>query len=194
MARGNIPDVQPLEYEEEAYKTKNIYLRSKLKNDPASVKMDDDFTNYISMTHDLDSWKDELYDGIKIGSPSRAQTVQSIRAIEAGRINRVQNRAVTTSAEQQAKALDLAALTRGGRQLAELEAAHLKRMAALDPGINNARTDSYKELGSYYLVQALTAARSPDRITFLDQAERYATISGSKALIEEVRKAKEQKE
>ena len=194
IARGNIPDVQPLEYEEEAYKTKNIYLRSKLKNDPASVTMNDDFNNYVSMTHGLGSWKTELHDGIKNASPSRAHTLQSLRAIEADRIERVRTRAVTTSAEQQAKALDLAALTRGGRQLAELEAAHVKRMAALDPGINAARTESYKQLGSYYLVQALTAARAPDRMTFLDQAERYAKISGSKALLEEVRKAKEQKE
>ncbi len=194
MARGNIPDVQPLEYEEEAYKTKNIYLRSKLKNDPASVKMDDDFTDYTLMTHGLMPWKDSLINNIKNASPSRAQTVQSIRAIEAGRINRVQNRAVTTSAEQQAKALDLAALTRGGRQLAELDDAHARRMADLDSAIKKGRSEGYRDLGSYYLVQALTAARAPDRITYLDRAETYAKASGSKALIEEVRKAKEQKE
>lgn len=194
MARGNIPDVQPLEYEEEAYKTKNLYLRSKLKNDPASVKMNEDFADYVMMTKGVGSWKQGLFDNIEIASPSRALTLQSTHAIEAARHERVRGRAVATSADQQAKALDLQALTRGGRQLAELESAHAKRMAALDPAIENARADSYKHLGSYYLVQALAAARAPDRMTFLDQAGTYAKASGNKALIEEVRKAKETKE
>lgn len=194
MARGNVPDVQPLEYEEEAYKTKNLYLRSKLKNDPASVKMNDDFADYVMMTHGLESWKDLLFDGIKDASPARGQTIPSTRAIEAARLERVRNRSVATSEEQRAKALDLLALTRGARQLAEFETAHAKRMAALDPRISGATTAAYKDLGSYYLVQASTATRAPDRMTFLEKAGRYANSSGDKALIEEVRKAKEQKE
>lgn len=194
MARGNLPDVQPLEYEEEAYKTKNLYLRSKLKNDPASVRMNDDFTDYTMMTHGLRSWKDALFDGIKDASPSRAQTLPSARAIEAARLARVRARSVATGEEQQAKALELLTLTRGARQLAELEAAHAERMAALDPGISGATRDSYKDLGSYYLVQAGAAAREPDRVTYLEKAGRYAKASGDQALIEAVRKAKEGKE
>mgnify|MGYP001570967875 CR=1 FL=1 len=193
MARGNIPDVQPLEYEEEAYKTKNLYLRSKLKNDPASVRMGDDLTDYTMMTSGVDPWRVGLFLGIGDASPSRALSLQSARAISAARLDRVRSRAVTTSADQQAKALDLQALTRGGRQLAELEAAHAKRMAALDAEIDDARTDSYKHLGSYYLVQALNAARAPDRETYLDKADLYAKASGSKTLIDEVLKAKEKK-
>lgn len=194
MARGNIPDIQPLEYEEEAYKTKNIYIRSKLKNDPASVRMNDDFRDYTLMTHGLKSWKDTLFDGIMDASPTRAHTLKSAHAIEAARLERARNRVVTTSAEQQAKALDLQALTRGGRQLAELETAHATRVAAMDAEIKAAQTESYKHLGSYYLVHALTAARAPDRMTFLVRAESYAKASGNKALIEEVRKAKEAKQ
>lgn len=194
MARGNIPDVQPLEYEEEAYKTKNLYLRSKLKNDPASVKMDEELADYEGMTRDIDAWKRRLFDGIEIGSPSRAIPLKGVRAIEAARIERTRNRAVTTSEEQRAKALDLQALTRGSRQLAELETTHTKRMAALDTGARNAAVASYKDLGTYYLVQALTAARAPDRETYLENAEIYAKASGNKALIEEVRKAKEKKQ
>lgn len=194
MTRGNIPDVQPLEYEEEAYKTKNLYLRSKLKNDPASVKMNDDFNDYVMMNHGLESWKIGLFHGIRDASPSRAHTFQSARAVQSARLERVRARAVTTRDEQQAKALDLQALTRGGRQLAELETAHAKRMALLDPAIENSRTESYKQLGSYYLVQALQAVRAPDRMTLLARAETYAKASGDKELIGEVRKAKEHKE
>ncbi|MBI2789245.1 MAG: hypothetical protein HYX59_11235 [Elusimicrobia bacterium] len=194
MARGNIPDVQPLEYEEEAYKTKNLYLRSKLKNDPVSVKMNDDLVDYEMMTNGVELWEQGLFDGIEGASPSRAIPLKGVRAIEAARLERVRNRAVTTSEEQRAKALDLQALTRGNRQLTDLESAHAKRMAALNPSIENAQKASYRDLGNYYLVQALRADRAPDRSTYLDRAETYAKASGNKALIEEVLQAKEKKQ
>ncbi len=194
MARGNIPDVQPLEYEEEAYKTKNLYLRSKLKRDPASVRMNDDFADYVMMTHGIGSWRRKLFDDIETAAPARALTLKSAIAVEAGRLQRVRARSVATGEEQRAKALDLLTLTRGARRLAELETAHANRMAALDPEIQGATTASYKDLGSYYLVQASAAARAPDRMVFLEKAARYAEASGDKALIEEVRKAKEAKE
>jgi len=193
IARGNLPAAQPLEYEEEAYKTKNLYLRSKLMHDPASVKMDAEFRDYTLMTHGVGSWTQELLTGIEDASPARAMSAKSARAVEAERLARARKRAVTTSDEQQAKALDLQALTRGGRQLAELERAHARRMVALDAEIRREQTDSYKRLGSYYLVQALTAPRAPDRSVFLDKAGRYAQASGSKELMEEVRKAQERK-
>lgn len=190
MARGSIPDLQPLEYEEEAYKTKNLYLRSKLKNDPASVRMDDDLDDYMTMTRAPDAWKDAKFDALKDASPSRAVTVRSAREIENARVETVRARPVATSDEQRSKALDLQALTRGGRQLQELEAAHIKRMSAMDPSIREGTLGAYKDLGQYYLGQALTAARAPDRATFLDRAEVYAKASGSEALIEKVREAK----
>lgn len=193
MARGNIPDVQPLEYEEEAYKTKNLYLRSKLKNDPGSVRMNDDFADYVMMTHGVGSWKTSLFLGLRDASPARAVDFKSAQAVEAARIERARNRSVATSEEQQAKALDLLGLNRGQKELAKLEAAHAQRMAVLDPQISGATAAAYKDLGSYYLVQALAATRAPDRMTFLEKAGRYAKSSGDKALIEEVRKAKEQK-
>ena len=127
-------------------------------------------------------------------SPTRALAVQSIHQFQAARLQRARDRAVTTSAEQQAKALDLQALTRSEGQLRELERAHGQRMTALDGELDAAKADTYKLLGSYYLVQALVAERAPDRSAWLDQAERYAKAAGHKALIEEIRKAKEKKE
>jgi len=194
MARGNLPAAQPLEYEEEAYKTKNLYIRSKLKHDPASVKMDEEFRDYTVMTHGAVSWTQELFRKIQDASPARAMSVKSARAIEDDRLARARKRAVSTTEEQRAKALDLVILTRGARQLAEFERAHGRRAAALDKEIEGGRAESYKHLGSYYLVQARTAPRAPDRVTFLDRAERYAKASGSKELLEEVRKAKDKKE
>jgi hypothetical protein len=194
MARGNIPDTQPLEYEVEANVTKNLYIHSKLKNDPASVKMDKEFNDYILMGHGLGPWRDALVADIETSSPSRALSLRSIHAIATERLERAKSRAVTTTEEQQGKSLDLLVLRRGQKELADLETAHAQRMVSLQAEIDKDKADRFKLLGSYYLVRAQSAERSTDRSAWLDQAERYAKASGNAALLEEVRKAKEKKE
>lgn len=194
MARGNLPDAQPLEYEEEAYKTKNLYIHSKLKNDPASVKMDGEFSDYLLMNHGRESWKQELFRNLSETSPARALPVQTVHEFQTARAQKARGRAATTAADQQNKALDLLALTRGEKQLAELSTAHAARMKALDGELDTAKAGAYQLLGSYYLVQALATERSADRSAWLDQAERYAKAADDKVLLEKIRKAKEKKE
>lgn len=193
MARGNLPNSQPLEYEEEAWITKNNYIRSKMQNDPASVRMDDDFKDFVSMSHGIGSWREALRERLSKDSPSRALSIKSITEIQADRAARVANRAVTTSAEQQAKALDLAAMTRAQRELGELSSAHAARMAPIKKDAERFASDRSTPLGKFYLGRALTAENAIDRSVLLDQAERYAKASGNAKLIEEVRKAKEAK-
>jgi hypothetical protein len=194
MVRGNLPDTTPLEYEEEGYTTKNLYLHSKLKNDPSSVKMDREFEDYKAMMRDLDSWRSVLFRTLNDSSPSRTLPLQSIQDIQSARVARTKGRSVATSDDQRAKALDLTAMSRGQKELAALKAAHDSRSAPLNGEIDKAALDSYKVLASYYLVQARSATRSTDRIALLDMAESNAKASGNPVLIEEVRKAKEKKQ
>lgn len=194
MARGNIPDTQPLEYEEEAYFTQNLYLRSKLKNDPASVKMGRELNDYILLGHGFDSYRGALAADLEAASPSRALSLRTIHTIETERIERTQNRPVTTSAEQQAKSLDLLAMSRAQKELLALEKSHAERMVSIKAAVDSDKADRFKLLGSYYLVQARHAERSTDRSAWLDQAERYAKAAGNAALLDEVRKEKERKE
>lgn len=193
IARGNLPDTQPLEYEEEAYKTKNLYLQSKLANDPASVKADRELTDYTEMLLRRRAWQETIAKDLSDTSPSRALTIDSTAEIQRRRIAAAKLRAVATADEQRAKALDLKAMTRGQRELAALKAAHDARMADLDARIDKSAAGGNKTLGAYYLVQSRFAERSTDRAAFLELAERYAAASGNAALIEEVRKAKESK-
>jgi len=193
MARGNIPDVQPLEYEEEAYVTKNLYIQSKIKHDPASVKMDSEFNDYIPMSHGVDSWREQLFNTLVNASPSRAIPLKSTADIQRERLARAQSRPVATADEQRAKALDLLALKRGAQELADLQAAHKARMKPLNAGIRAFMSERSSTLGTFYLGRALSTSSAIDRSVLLDQAERYAKVSGNAKLIEEVRKAKEQK-
>lgn len=193
MARGNIPEVQPLEYEEEAYKTKNLYLHSKIQNDPASVRMDEEFQDYISMIHGPGSWRKAKLDSINLASPSRALEIASIRDVQKSRAARVGARPVPTTEEQKAKALDMLAANRGVKELEALEAAHEARMRPLDKRIWSINAGRAAVLGPFYLGKALTAVNSVERSVLLDQAERYAKASGNAELLDEIRKAKEPK-
>ncbi|MEQ1918585.1 MAG: hypothetical protein ABL955_05250 [Elusimicrobiota bacterium] len=193
IVRGNLPDVQPLEYEDEAYVTKNLYIHSKIKNDPASVRMDQEFSDYIVMSHGMDSWRKQQKALLTQASPSRAVPLKSAEAIQRDRAARVQARAVSTSDEQKAKALDLLALNRGAKELLELQSAHAARMKPIDAGIAGRMADRSHTLGIFYLGRALSAESAIDRSVLLDQAERYAKASGNAKLMEEVRKAKEPK-
>ncbi len=191
IARGNVPDVQPLEYEEEAYKTKNLYIQSKLKNDPGSVKMDQEFADYLEMMHGRASWTESLYKTMNDSSPSRALPLKTIQEVQAGRLAATKGRSVVTAEDQQAKALDLRAGGRGRKELDALAQAHAARMAALDDKIDGAGPDVDGALGRFYLGQARTAPRATDRSVLLEQAQRYAQASGNATLIEEVRKEME---
>lgn len=193
ITRGNLPDATPLEYEEEAYKTKNLYLHSKLQNDPASVKMDRELEDYTDMMQNPELWEKDLMKTLNDSSPSRALPLRSIQDIQAARLARTRGRAVLTNDDQRARTLDLSAMGRGQKELTALKAAHDCRSALLNGKIDEAGLGSYQALGGYYLVQTQFATRSTDRIALLDLAERNAKASGNAVLIEEVRKAKERK-
>lgn len=193
MARGNLPDTQPLEYEEEAYATKNLYLHSKLKSAPASVKRDGEFTDYLTMMHGRASWATALYKDLNDSSPSRALPLKSVEDVQAARLAALKGRGVVTPDDQQAKALDLKAAGQGQKALAALAAEHDRRMTALNGEIDAAGAEISVTLGRFYLAQARASSRATDRAYLLDEAERRAKASGNAKLIEEVRKERAKK-
>ncbi len=192
MARGNIPDTQLLEYEHEGYVTKNLYIHSKLKNDPASVKRDDEFQDYVFMMHGPDSWKQALSDRLGGASPARALTIANVEKVSAARLSMVQGRTPKTIDEIQARSLDLAAITRGKDALAAVGREHKARYGKIEKEIETKLApERFKLLAIYYLGLADHAESFADRITLLESAERYARVAGDAKLIEAVRKAKE---
>ncbi|MBI4060607.1 MAG: hypothetical protein HY403_04185, partial [Elusimicrobia bacterium] len=190
IARGNLPDAQPLEYEEEAYIAKNLYIRSKMKNDPASVKMDAEFADFSMMLHGPNAWRASLADLLRESSPSRALPLQSVEAIQAARLAKTRSRAEAAPEDRKAKALDLAGMELGQRELRALAAAHKARMAPIAAELDKASAGRAGLLGGFYLIQAQRAARRTDRTAFLDQAERYALASRDAALLEKIRGAR----
>ena len=191
MARGNIPALQLLEYEQEGYAAKNLYIHSKLKHDPASVKFDQEFFDYQLMIHGAGGWRDALHSNLAQASPSRAIGARDAAAIMEARIATKKTAPTSTTDEQQGKAYDLTAMTRAARELTELSAAQNARFDALDKDVRKKRAEYTPLMVKYYLAQAEMAQFDADRQSFIEKAERLALISKDKDLIEAVRKAKE---
>jgi hypothetical protein len=189
MSRGTLPAAVVIDYEEEAWFTKNRYLQSKLKNDPASVADDLELADYRKMTANPEAWLRELRSNYA-GAASNAMDLATARAIQDHRLEMARARPVAGTAEQRAKALDLLALTRAGQELAASDADEKARVAALQAGAERGKPASAALLAEYYLTSALAAPGMVDFSVRIGKAEDYAVKSGDSALLAKVRAAK----
>ena len=189
MIQGDIPVAQILEYEKESFLTKNIYLHSKLKNDPTSVINDEELTDYVAMMNGRRTWWRQKRDDYRTQSPAFALDLSEVSAIQKWRLAEAQAKLAATPAQRQ----EVRALTQGRKELTALDAAQTRRIAALESAADRSAPERHNPLGMYYLKVAQEAAQGPDRIVLLQKAEDSAKASGDKALIASVRKAKDSK-
>lgn len=186
IARGNLPDAQILEYEEEAYITKNLYIHSKLKHDPASVTEDDEFRDYLHMAHGARSWREQLLETLERSSPAYALDIVSVGKILRARVDSTTRRTISTQDEQRNKALDLSALRRGNTALSPLSSSMSSRLSSLYADADKASIERLSRLAIYYLGKAQSATNPVERSVKLGNAERYAKASGDKKILEAV--------
>ncbi len=191
MVRGDIPIAQILEYEKESFLTKNLYLHSKLKNDPASVLDDQELADYIAMMNDRQTWWRQKREAYRLQLPAFALDLSEVAVIQKRRLAEARSKKTSTPQQRRDKAQDVLALSGGRKNLDALAAAQKRRLAALESTTDRSALERHKHLGMYYLKEALEATRTTDRLVMLQKAEDYAKTSGDHALIEEVRKAKE---
>lgn len=189
MSRGTLPGAVVIDYEQEAWLIKNQYLRSKLSRDPASVADDAELADYRKMSDDPTIWLRDLRDNYSAAA-SNAMELSEARAIQAHRLETARARSVASSEEQQAKALDLAALGRADKELAAAEVDERARVTALIDGARRDAGSSAAALAGYYLQYALGAADKVDFFVRLEKAEAYAVKSDDAALLAKVRAAK----
>jgi hypothetical protein len=189
MARGSLPAAVVIDYEAEAWMTKNQYLLSKLKSAPATVGNDPELDDARRMLSDPDTWLQDLratYDG----AASNAMPLDTVHALQAHRLEMARARPVSTREEQTAKALDVAALTRAQAELASTQAAERARVADLRGAAVKAQDGAPALLANYYLNQALDAEKQVDFAVNISKADDYAAQSGDAKLLARVRAAK----
>ena len=192
-ARGNLPDSQLLEYEEEAYETKNLYLHSKLTHDPASVARDQELDDYIAMMTDRRTWAQNLRDNLITASPARALNLKSVGEIQAARVARARGTKVTTSEDQTNRALELTALNHGVSATDSLSRSQNQRMIDIGGRVDVAAKDSNYRLGVFFLGSALHAPNESERKALLDKAEGFAAESKNPKLIAEIQRVRANK-
>jgi hypothetical protein len=189
MSRGALPAAVVIDYEEEAWLTKNQYLASKLTHDPASVADDVELADYRAMTANPDAWLRDLRANYA-GAASNAMNISTARAIQEHRLEMARARAVANSAEQAAKSQDLLALGRASKELAAADTDERKRVTALLSSAQGGQASSSALLASYYLQSALKTPSLVDYSVLIQKAEDYAVKSGDAALLAKVRAAK----
>jgi hypothetical protein len=188
MSRGTLPAAVVIDYEEEAWLTKNQYLRSKLTHDPASVADDIELSDYRRMTADPVIWLRDLRANYA-GAASNAMNLAMARSIQEHRLEMARARPVASTEEQTAKSLDLLALGRADKELAAADAEERRKVAALLKDAAGGSASSSALLAKYYLQSALSAADQVDYSVRLSKAEDYAVKSGDAALLAKVRAA-----
>ena len=190
MSRGALPAAVVFDYEAEAWMTKNQYLLSKLKSAPASVATNDpELADARKMLFDPDAWLQDLratYDD----AASNAMPLDTVHALQEHRLEMARARAVKTREEQNAKALDLAALTRAQAELASTQASERKRVADLLNATVKAQDGAPALLAEYYMNAAIASKSTVDYDVDLQLADDYAVQSGNAALLARVRSVK----
>jgi hypothetical protein len=189
MSRGNLPAAVVIDYEEEAWLTKNQYLGSKLKNAPGSIADEFELADYRKMTADPTIWRRDLrlaYDG----AASNAMDLGTARAIQQHRLEMTRARPVASREEQAAKSLDLLALGRADKELSAADAAERGRVEALLGAAVRDQASNAGLLAGYYLQSALAAPSKVEFSVRITKAEDYAVKSGNADLLAKVRALK----
>ncbi|MFI5363240.1 MAG: hypothetical protein ACHQ49_14835 [Elusimicrobiota bacterium] len=189
MSRGSLPAAVVVDYEEEAWLTKNAYVASMLKHRPASVADDFELSDFRRMTADPGNWLRDLRANYA-GAASNAMDMTTVRTIQEHRLEMARARAVSGRDEQTAKSLDLLALSRAEKELAAGDAAERGRVAALLREVESDSTESTVLLGSYYLRSALNAPNAVEFSVRIQKAQDYAVKSGDAELVAKVREAR----
>lgn len=190
MARGNLPQAMLIEYEIEAWTTKNLYIHSRLKQDPRARIDLFELEDYRKMVAKHDEWANgiKMRYGTDIAS---AMDIPTATAIQRRRIEMARRRSATSADDQTAKSLDLAALTRAGRELQaaeESQRARLEELKTVDSAA--AAEESSSVLAAHYLASAISAPNDIEFTVRIQKAEDFAVMSGDKTLIEKVRSLK----
>jgi hypothetical protein len=186
MARGSLPQALVTDYEIEAWTTKNLYIHSVLKRDPAAPVDDFELQDYQKMTDDHAGWVRDLRLTYEAGSVN-SMDLATVEEVQRLRLEAARRRAAGTREEQNAKALDLAAMTRAQRELKATSAAEHERLAGLAAGgVDQAAGESAAVLAEHYLAAASAAVKPVDFDVFIGKAAAFAQKSGDASLIAKV--------
>jgi len=189
MARGNLPQALVLEFEEEAWMSKNQYIRSKLSRDTKASIDDAELSDYVSMTGDRQRWKRDLYDRYRDYSPAGALTLRQTAQVLAQRRERVKKNPAPTLEKITAKTLDLTAITLASRELAQAQEAESARLKEQRAALDGSSLQAARVLGEHYLHKAQDAARGTDAAAALSKAKDFALKAGDQDLLKKIRSA-----
>jgi hypothetical protein len=186
MSRGALPAALIIDDEVEAWTIKNLYIASRLKNDPRAPVDPNELADFSRMTADYGRWRGDLQARYQSAALD-AMDLKTIGQIQDLRAAQTRARPAATAAEQSSKSLDLLMQTRAARALdaaASSESARLDELRGLSA---QAAADAPRLLGAHYLAIADDAPNAVEARADLQLAEEYAQAAGDAALLARVR-------
>lgn len=187
MRKNHIPQAVPFEYEEEANLEKNLYIHDVLRSNPGTDIDPHELEDYRLLMTGYDDWLAQLRTTYDQKGAGMVRSLAEIRTALHARRDAVRSFPVSNARERRQQTALLLGLQRGEQALNDLETAHTTRIRASRSGpMAEAGRRHHSVMARHYLEVATRAPNSPDRITALDRARRYAEASGDAALIERV--------
>mgnify|MGYP001563927565 CR=1 FL=1 len=188
MKRGGLPTALILEYEEEAFVEKNLYLHEKLRQAPGVEVDEAEMADYQSMILGYPAWHEKLFRDYRAQQAASAADFDQLRALQQQRLTEARAIPVSTTDDQRAKAKLLRKLVRGSLTLESAQTAHRDRMTALAGAeLRSSSGEYHKVMARHMLELSFNARTEVDRGVKLHHAEQYALASGDAALLEEIR-------
>lgn len=190
MARDSLPPAVVIDYELEAWTVKNLYIHSMLKHDPTAKIDDFELKDYQRMMDRYEPWAAQLKRAYA-DAQFNALDLRTVAELQRRRLADEKARAAPTREAQEAKALDLAAMTRAERELGAADAAERARLEALKNGdIAKAAKAAPDLLAQRFLAAAQADKSDVDFDVDIDKAESYAKEAADAALLARVRAAR----
>jgi hypothetical protein len=185
MARGALPPALIIDDEVEAWTVKNLYVASRLKNDPRASLDPNELADFASMAAGRAAWQFELQQRYQAAAPD-AMNLGTVADMQALRVARTRARTASTADEQASKSLDLLMQTRAQREVQSARTAQEARLTALGRDADAASAQAPRLLAEHFLAAADDAANPTERAANLQQAERFARASGDAGLLARV--------
>ncbi|MDX6770614.1 MAG: hypothetical protein SF051_13855 [Elusimicrobiota bacterium] len=190
MVRGTLPPALVLEYEEEAFVEKNLYIHDLLKTSPGSYVEPAELEDYQSMLRGYPVWRDELYERYQSVETARAADLNEIRALQQRRVDEAANAPAGTPAQVRARARRMERLQTGSDSLNRVQEAHARRLEALHAAeIPSALSDLNVVLARHYLARSASETNRIQRAVMLGRARSLAQSAGDAALLASIEAA-----
>ncbi|MCX5797135.1 MAG: hypothetical protein NTY77_16715 [Elusimicrobia bacterium] len=189
--RGNVPGVNAIENEHEAFLMEVRWLHARLLADPKSAAKDEMLDSYRQFLANPDLWRNDITQRYLANWPQSSADFPTALQLQEQRVGVARKFMGEGLHQRLVQAIKLLGYQRGTEEMKKSESAARKRVAEFDKTVYpQMRQEGMRGLAELFLSLAREAEDADDRKEALKQAEGYAQELNDKELqrrVEELR-------